>query len=651
MPGALAKATGGARVVAVWTAGRIQAVVARISFSMLEGWAFAFSRPSAIAVGIAELAALAYFAGVKTPFRVAAGTALAMGTLRTWHCLFTSFRATGLTPHAMEELQSIWEWEPPKGDAGASGAWHVLRQLAVTANKVKQENPGIARLLDQPQLAANELATRLFYFYSAQDQPLLSEQQLVALAAEGADGQAVAREGDDWVAPVPADLKRQLNHYRDMACLAYDYNTDETLREQLAERGFTLLCASYVADLDSGCPAYFLCISEDEGEVALVIRGTFSAEDAFFDLLANGAPFDDGEVVCRVEPSGENSGPTADRPLRGYCHCGMGRAAAYLGEKFGPLLLPLYQQGLRVTLVGHSLGAGVASLLAVYLWNRGVGPDRLHCWAFETPACMDLQLAKACTAMVTSLVNCDDCVPRLCIRSFAGLLEELAAFDWEAEAARHAERGASAMTAHLSKLLLYAFGTAGQDGKEGGKEDGEKGDKAASKAGGKENGKQDSSSGGRDGQEVNGRREASGSGGKGGERVDKEHVGEAADEALHEAALAAGEADLRRLGSDGFERSYNAHVPGRVCLVFRPSRADAGHSADDKTDEAGQAGTEGDGGSAGKSSGSEGGAALPKDGLALVPCTHPAVRRLRVSSFMLTDHFVDKPEVMAALAD
>lgn len=293
-----------------------------------------------------------------------------------------------------------------------------------TCCRVKQENPGIARLLEQPQLAANELATRLFYFYSAQDQPLLSEQQLAALAAEGADGQAAAREGDDWVAPVPADLKRQLNHYRDMACLAYDYNTgraglwaekhcrpwaehgrgarsalpcrapavdrpasaelrtaggvllpcsararlalpllpaDETLREQLAERGFTLLCASYVADLDSGCPAYFLCIrqgqhsraqhskvrhgggaadatsaagcllgalpegcapfmgssrppapplllcrcclwcpsplpwlapwcSEDEGEVALVIRGTFSAEDAFFDLLANGAP-------------------------------------------------------------------------------------------------------------------------------------------------------------------------------------------------------------------------------------------------------------------------------------------------------------------------------------------------------------------------
>ncbi len=79
----------------------------------VEGWAFAFSRPSAIAVGIAELAALAYFAGVKTPFRVAAGTALAMGTLRTWHCLFTVSRQPACgpahvdaTPYQLHSLSS-----------------------------------------------------------------------------------------------------------------------------------------------------------------------------------------------------------------------------------------------------------------------------------------------------------------------------------------------------------------------------------------------------------------------------------------------------------------------------------------------------------------------------------------------------------------
>lgn len=35
---------------------------------------------------------------------------------------------------------------------------------------------------------------------------------------------------------------------------------DETLSEQLAERGYVLLAACHESDLASGCPAYFLAI-------------------------------------------------------------------------------------------------------------------------------------------------------------------------------------------------------------------------------------------------------------------------------------------------------------------------------------------------------------------------------------------------------
>lgn len=277
-------------------------------------------------------------------------------------------------------------------------------------------------------------------------------------------------------------------------------------------------------------------------------------------------------------------------------------------------------------------------------------------------------------------------------RSFAGLLDELAAFDWQGEAERHVQKGASAMTTHLSKLLLYAFGTTGGNGKERGKEQGKgkNGDKedrkgkegskenGKRKEDGKENGKQTGSSVGRGSQKADGssgRGDASRADGarRDGERLDSEAVGEAADEALHEAALAAGEAGLRRLSSAGFERSYNAHVPGRVCLIFRQPGADAGGSAggdagasrgsdssaggDAVPSEGGNGSAGGDGGASVGGDGSahsgdnEGMAAPAKDGLALVPCTHPAVRRLRVSSSMFADHFVDKPEVMAALAD
>lgn len=41
--------------------------------------------------------------------------------------------------------------------------------------------------------------------------------------------------------------------------------------------------------------------SEEQGEVALVIRGTFSPEDAFFDLLANGAPRGCARLITRPQ--------------------------------------------------------------------------------------------------------------------------------------------------------------------------------------------------------------------------------------------------------------------------------------------------------------------------------------------------------------
>lgn len=36
-----------------------------------------------------------------------------------------------------QALDSIWDWEPPaSADGGSqSGAWHILRQLAITANR------------------------------------------------------------------------------------------------------------------------------------------------------------------------------------------------------------------------------------------------------------------------------------------------------------------------------------------------------------------------------------------------------------------------------------------------------------------------------------------------------------------------------------
>lgn len=234
----------------------------------VEGFFFAFSRPSATAVVAAELAALVLVVGPRMPTRVAVGTLFACGSLKTAQMLVHSLR------HAPVEtgLASVWDWEPPAG-GDATGAWHILRQLAMTAHKsvsaapsgacecaqlpaactlypdryhdahtlccrLKLENPAVARLLEQPELAGNELAMRFFWAYRADDEPLLSAGQLATLAAAAASTAgggddaaaaaapaAAAEEGADLVDPVPAELREQLAYYRAIACCPYYFTS------------------------------------------------------------------------------------------------------------------------------------------------------------------------------------------------------------------------------------------------------------------------------------------------------------------------------------------------------------------------------------------------------------------------------------------
>lgn len=63
-----------------------------------------------------------------------------------------------------------------------------------------------------------------------------------------------------------------------------------------------------------------------------------------------------------------------------------------------------------MTLIGHSLGAGAAALLAMMLQARGI--SNLHCYAFAPPMCCEPDLAAKCSEYVTSVVYRDDIIAR-----------------------------------------------------------------------------------------------------------------------------------------------------------------------------------------------------------------------------------------------
>ena len=141
-------------------------------------------------------------------------------------------------------------------------------------------------------------------------------------------------------------------------------------------------------------PAFFLAVSRKTKHVALVIRGTMDVRDAMTDVVATYVDIGDG----------------------GLAHEGMLRAA----EWFVDNVVPVLKRGLRdfpgyaPVVVGHSLGAGVATLVTYLLRNE---MPELHCFAFASPGVLSSNIADSHWAIrcVTTMVVRDDIVARLSI--------------------------------------------------------------------------------------------------------------------------------------------------------------------------------------------------------------------------------------------
>jgi hypothetical protein len=105
------------------------------------------------------------------------------------------------------------------------------------------------------------------------------------------------------------------------------------------------------------------------------------------------------------------------QPFELRAHEGILVAARKMVEDVSPIIehcfLPL---GYTVQIVGHSLGAGTAGLLAVLLRSRirelRDHPKKLHAWCFASPPVMDLESSQKCKSFVTTICNKSDGVPR-----------------------------------------------------------------------------------------------------------------------------------------------------------------------------------------------------------------------------------------------
>lgn len=137
-------------------------------------------------------------------------------------------------------------------------------------------------------------------------------------------------------------------------------------------------------------PAHFIAIDHATRAIVLSIRGTFHVKDALTDLVASASPF-----------------------LNGYGHTGMVECATRKLDQIRPVLMAaLEEYKYKLVVVGHSLGAGTASLITLMLHEEIPNQD-MHCYAYAPPCVVSPNLALTCSDFITSFCLGDDCVPRL----------------------------------------------------------------------------------------------------------------------------------------------------------------------------------------------------------------------------------------------
>eukprot|EP00850_Spirogloea_muscicola_P015399 SM000117S25519 [mRNA] locus=s117:275520:278093:- [translate_table: standard] len=156
---------------------------------------------------------------------------------------------------------------------------------------------------------------------------------------------------------------------------------------------------------DAMCPPHFVYANAASQEVVLAIRGMrMSCPTDYRTLLSNRR----GEQTY----------------ARGYVHKGVYGAARWLCDRTAECLRQTLAKvagdscgSARLVIVGHSLGAGIAAVLAMILADHArelLGVDRaaLSCYAFAPPRVVSLDLAMAYSDIVRGIVLQDDFWPR-----------------------------------------------------------------------------------------------------------------------------------------------------------------------------------------------------------------------------------------------
>ncbi|KAJ0234494.1 Alpha/beta-Hydrolases superfamily protein [Hirschfeldia incana] len=148
-------------------------------------------------------------------------------------------------------------------------------------------------------------------------------------------------------------------------------------------------------------PPYIVYADHDHREIVLAIRGLNLAKESDYKILLNNKL---GQKMLGG----------------GYVHHGLLESAAWVLNQEWETLVGLWEESGReydLVFAGHSLGSGVAALMAVLVVNTpgmigGVPRSKIRCFALAPARCMSLNLAVKYADVIFSVILQDDFLPR-----------------------------------------------------------------------------------------------------------------------------------------------------------------------------------------------------------------------------------------------
>ena len=188
-------------------------------------------------------------------------------------------------------------------------------------------------------------------------------------------------------------------------------------------------------------PAYILVRDAHAKQLFFVVRGTHSVRDTVTSLTAHSKPHHLVDATGAV--------------VLGRAHAGFLSTARWLAKTIkDDLTIALDQNpGFELTIVGHSLGAGVAVVLTQALRELEGGDKARNafadakCLAFACPSALSKELSESCAPFVTTVVAGADIVPTVSFSKVSELQGQIVSAAWEQQVLKKWRQTTRAMAA------------------------------------------------------------------------------------------------------------------------------------------------------------------------------------------------------------